>query len=69
MKNYDDIEEWFYQVKPMKTGIDQNLMLYSEEQDGKTIIHIYEQISNSNLVLEKYRSSLVPVYIYLRKKR
>ncbi len=53
----------------MKTGIDQNLMLYSEEQDGKTIIHIYEQISNSNLVLEKYRSSLVPVYIYLRKKR
>ena len=68
MKNYDDIEEWFYQVKPMKTGIDQNLMLYSEEQDGKTIVHLYEQISNSNFVLEKYRNSLIPVYIYLRKK-
>lgn len=43
-------------------------MLYSEEQDSEARIHIYEQISNSNFILRKYRNALIPVYIYLRKK-
>lgn len=68
MESCEDVDDWFYTVKSIKTGIGQNLMLYSEEIKGEPKIHIYEHISNSKYILEKYRNSLVPVYVYLRKK-
>ena len=67
MENYEEIDDWFYSVKSIKTGIGQNLMLYSEEEKGEPKIHIYEHISNSKYILEKYRNSLIPVYVYFRK--
>ncbi len=66
--NNDYIEEWFYHIKKVKTGINQNLMLYSEDGNKDIGIHIYEQISDTNFILERRRNSLIPVYIYLRKK-
>ncbi len=66
--NNDNVDEGFYCIKRAKTGINQNLILYSENEDEGTKVHVYEQISETNLILERRRNSLIPVYIYLRKK-
>ena len=63
-----EIRDYFFQFKQVKTGINKNLMLYSEDYKGRTKTYKYIEISDTNKVLEIRRNALIPVYIYLRKK-
>lgn len=68
LKENDKIADFFSVTKRVKIGTEKNLQLYSYDHSGKLVSHAYQEVSYIPTDLKLKRNTLLPIYIYIRKK-